>query len=166
VSYLMRARFTADASFVDFMLPLLVQGIAMATFFLAMITILLDGVPPQKIPLASGLSNFARITGGGFAASIVTTLWDRREALHQSRMADQTTIFTPGLTKALAGLHSAGLPELSAKAAVTRTMTSQAYLLAANDIFWASGWICILLIGMVWLCKRAVSGGGAPVAAD
>ncbi len=166
VSYLMRARFTADASFVDFMLPLLVQGIAMATFFLAMITILLDGIPSHKIPLASGLSNFARITGGGFAASIVTTLWDRREALHQSRMADQTTIFTPGLSKALAGLHSAGFPDLAAKAAVTRTMTSQAYLLAANDIFWASGWICILLIGMVWLCKRAVSGGGAPVAAD
>ena len=50
VSYLMRAGFTADASFLAFMLPLLVQGIAMATFFLAMITILLDGVPPQRIP--------------------------------------------------------------------------------------------------------------------
>ena len=54
----MRAGFTADASFFDFVLPLLVQGIAMATFFLAMITILLDGVPPQRIPLASGLSQF------------------------------------------------------------------------------------------------------------
>jgi MFS transporter, DHA2 family, multidrug resistance protein len=166
VSYLMRARFTADASFVDFMLPLLVQGIAMATFFLAMITILLDGVPPHKIPLASGLSNFARITGGGFAASIVTTLWDRREALHQSRLADQTTIFTPGLSKTLQSLHGFGFQDLAAKAAVARTMTSQAYLLAADDIFWASGWICLGLIAMVWLCKRAVSGGGAPVAAD
>jgi DHA2 family multidrug resistance protein len=166
VSYLMRARFTADASFVDFMLPLLVQGIAMATFFLAMITILLDGIPPQKIPLASGLSNFARITGGGFAASIVTTLWDRREALHQSRMADQTTIFTPGLSQALKGLHGFGLSDLAAKAAVTRTMISQAYLLAADDIFWASGWICLVLIGSVWLCRRAVSGGGTHAAAD
>jgi hypothetical protein len=42
----------------------------MSTFFVAMITILLDGMPPQRIPLASGLSNFARITAGGFAASI------------------------------------------------------------------------------------------------
>ena len=45
-------------------------------------------------------------------------------------------------------------------------MTSQAYLLAANDIFWASGWICLAADRMVWLCQRAVSGGGAPVAAD
>jgi DHA2 family multidrug resistance protein len=45
-------------------------------------------------------------------------------------------------------------------------MVSQAYLLAANDIFWVSGWICLVLIGMVWLCRRAISGGGPPVAAD
>jgi MFS transporter, DHA2 family, multidrug resistance protein len=166
VSYLMRARFTNEASFLDFTLPLLVQGIAMATFFLAMITILLDGVPPQKIPLASGLSNFARITAGGFAASIVTTLWDRREALHQSRLADQTTIFAPAMSQALKSLHGFGLSDLAGKAAVARTMVSQAYLLAADDIFWASGWICLVLIGMVWLCRRAVSGGGTHAAAD
>jgi hypothetical protein len=41
VSYFMRAGFTDTATFWDFTLPLLVQGIAMATFFLAMITILL-----------------------------------------------------------------------------------------------------------------------------
>jgi DHA2 family multidrug resistance protein len=166
VSYLMRANFTADASFLDFTLPLLVQGVAMATFFLSMITILLDGVPPQKIPLASGLSNFARITAGGFAASIVTTIWDRREALHQSRLTEQTTIFTPGLTQTLNSLHHFGFAGLSADAAVSRTITSQAYLLAADDIFWACGWICLALIAIVWLCKRAISGGGAPVAAD
>src|SRR6202000_597345 len=109
--------FTADSSFVDFMLPLLVQGVAMATFFLAMITILLDGVPPHRIPLASGLSNFARITGGGFAASRATALWDRREASHQSRMADITTVYNPALTQALNGLGHLGIGDLAAKAA-------------------------------------------------
>ncbi|MBS0282667.1 MAG: DHA2 family efflux MFS transporter permease subunit [Proteobacteria bacterium] len=166
VSYLMRAGLTADASFFAFMLPLLVQGIAMATFFLAMITILLDGVSPPRIPMASGLSNFTRITAGGFAASMVTTLWDRREAFHQARMADLTTSFNPALTQALAGLHRLGFPDLGAKASIIRVMTSQAYLLGANDIFWASGWSCFILIGMVWLCRKAKSGGGAPVAAD
>ena len=166
VSYLMRAGLTADASFFAFMLPLLVQGIAMATFFLAMITILLDGVSTPRIPMASGLSNFTRITAGGFAASMVTTLWDRREAFHQARMADLTTSFNPAFTQALAGLHRLGFPDLGAKASITRVMTSQAYLLGANDIFWVSGWACFVLIGMVWLCRKAKSGGGTPVAAD
>jgi MFS transporter, DHA2 family, multidrug resistance protein len=166
VSFLMRANFTNDASFLDFTIPLLVQGIAMATFFLALVTVLLDGVPPQRIPLASGLSNFARIVSGGFAASIVTTLWDRREALHQSRLADQTTIFAPGLTQAIANLHHFGLSQLAADAALNRAQTSQAYLLSADDIYWGSGWICLASIGMVWLCRRAVSSGGAHAAAD
>jgi MFS transporter, DHA2 family, multidrug resistance protein len=166
VSYLMRANFTNEASFLDYTLPLLVQGIAMATFFLAMLTILLDGVPPQRIPLASGLSNFARITAGGFAASIVTTLWDRREAVHQSRMTDLTTGFSPSFRAAIAHLHQLGLPEAGARAAVARNVTSQAYLLAANDIFWASGWICLALVALVWLCRRPVPGGGAHAAAD
>jgi len=48
---------------------------------------------------------------------------------------------------------------------VARTIVGQAYLMAADDIFWASGWICLVLVGIVWLCRRAVSGGG-PVAAD
>ena len=111
ISFLMRANFTNDLSFLDYMLPLLVQGVSLATFFLAMITILLDGVPPQRIPLASGLSNFARITGGGFAASVVTTLWDRREALHQSRITDLTNNFNPAFRAAVAHLHQLGLPE-------------------------------------------------------
>jgi len=166
ISYLLRARLTADASFFDFVVPLLVQGISMATYFLAMVTILLDGVPPPRIPLASGLSNFARITAGGFAASIVTTIWDRREALHPARMADLTTQFSPALNNALAGLHHLGLPDLGAKAALVRTMTSQAYLLSTDDIFWISGWTSFVLIGTVWLCRRAQSGGGPPSAAD
>jgi DHA2 family multidrug resistance protein len=81
-------------------------------------------------------------------------------------MADLTTSFNPALRAALAHLHALGLPDLGARAVLGRSMTSQAYLMGANDIFWASGWICIALIGMVWLCRRAVSGGGAPVAAD
>lgn len=153
VSFLMRANFTADASFIDYTIPLLVQGIGMATFFVAMLSILLEGIPPASIPLASGLSNFARIVGGGFAVSIVTTLWSRREALHQSRMADHTTIFDPALNHVLGTLQSLGFPDLAAQAAVVRTMTEQGYLLAANDIFWISGWICLVLCGTVWLCR-------------
>jgi DHA2 family multidrug resistance protein len=69
------------------------------------------------------------------------------------------------MQQALSQLGHLGLPDLSAKAAVMHTVISQAYLLATTDIFWASGWICFALIALVWLCHRAISGGG-PVAAD
>jgi DHA2 family multidrug resistance protein len=61
-------------------------GAAMGTFFMSMTTLSWTGC--RRIPSATGISNFARITGGAFAASITTTFWDRRETLHQSRLAE------------------------------------------------------------------------------
>lgn len=81
------AGYTNDASFWDFAIPLLVNGIATGTFFVSTITLSLDGIPPERIPSASGIANFSRITAGSFAASIATTMWDQREALHQNRLA-------------------------------------------------------------------------------
>jgi MFS transporter, DHA2 family, multidrug resistance protein len=166
VSYFMRANFTTDASFGVFVVPLLVQGVAMSTFFVAMLTISLDGVPPQKIPSASGISNFARITAGSFAASLTTTLWDRREALHQSRLVETPTLYNPALQHATATLHALGFSDAQGYGVVLANIINQSYLLASDDLFWISGWICILMIPIIWLSRRSVSSGGRPVSAD
>jgi len=165
-SYFMRSGFTADAGFWDFVMPLLVQGIAMSMFFVAMLTLSLDGVAPDRIPSASGISNFARITAGGFAASITTTMWDRREAFHQARLADSSSVYNPAMQQAVDRLHSFGFTDLQSYAFLARSMTSQAYLLASDDLFWISGWLSVVMIAVVWLARRAVSGGGAPVASE
>jgi DHA2 family multidrug resistance protein len=166
ISYFMRAGYTNDAGFWDFVMPLLVQGVAMSTFFVAMLTISLDGIAPQRIPSASGISNFTRITAGGFAASITTTMWDRREALHQSRLADSSTVYAPNFQQAVDHLHAVGFTDLQAYGILARSMANQAYLLASDDLFWISGWLSVAMIAFVWMARRAVSGGGAPVAAD
>jgi DHA2 family multidrug resistance protein len=162
----MRAGFTQDAGFWDFVMPLLVQGVSMSTFFVALLTISLDGIPPELIPSASGISNFARITAGGFAASIITTMWDRREALHQSRLADSSSVFSPVLQQATTHLHHLGFGTLQGYALLAHNLGQQAYLLAADDLFWISGWLSIAMIPIIWLARRAVSGGGTHVAAD
>jgi DHA2 family multidrug resistance protein len=166
ISYFWRAGYTNDASFWDFVMPLLVQGVALSTFFVAMLTIQLDGIPPERIPAASGISNFARITAGGFAASITTTMWDRREALHQSRLADSSSAYNPALQQALDRLHGFGFTDLQAYALLARNLASQAYLLSSVDLFWISGWLSVAMIAVVWLARRAVSGGGAPASAE
>ncbi len=165
VSYFMRAGYTTYSSFWDFAMPMLVQGIAMSTFFVALITISLDGVAPQRIPSASGISNFSRITAGGFAASITTTLWDRREALHQSRLAESSSLYHPAMQQAVDHLHGFGFTDLQSYTVLAHNLVSQAYLLASLDLFWVSAWCAIAMIGVVWLARRSISGGG-PVAAD
>ena len=166
VSYFMRAGYTQDAGFWDFVMPLLVQGVAMSTFFVSMITISLDGIAPERIPAASGISNFARITAGGFAASITTTLWDRREALHQSRLADVSTQFNPALQQAVAHLHQMGFSDQQAYGVLAHNLQQQSYLLSSLDLFWISGWLSIVMIAVVWLARKSYSGGGVSAAAD
>jgi DHA2 family multidrug resistance protein len=166
VSYFMRADYTETAGFWDFVWPLAVQGVAVSTFFVEMLTISLDGIAPERIPSASGISNFARITAGGFAASITTTLWDRREALHQSRLADWSSAYSPAMRQALDHLHRLGFADPQAYAVLARSLTVQAYTMASDDLFWISGWLSIAMIAVVWLARRSVSGGGAQAAAD
>jgi DHA2 family multidrug resistance protein len=166
VSYFMRANFTNEASFWDFVAPLLVQGVAMATFFVTMVTLSLDGVPPQQIPSASGISSFTRITAGSFAASVTTTLWDRREALHQSRLTDLTNPYNPVFRAGVTRLHDLGASDLGTYAAIMRSVLSQAYLLASVDLFWISGWLAIAALGLVWLAKPSKRAAPAHAPAD
>jgi len=164
-SYFMRADETTYSDFTHFMLPLLVQGVAMSTFFMAMLTISLHGVSPERTPSATGISNFARITGGSFAASIFTTLWDRRESLHQTRLADSATPFSPVFAHATQALSAGGLSAPQAAGVLTKQMVGQAYLLSSIELFWICGWLSLAMIGLVWLANRPAAHEG-PIAAD
>jgi len=166
VSYFMRAGYTADSSFWVFVIPLLVQGLAMAMFFVAMLTISLDRLPPQRLPSASGLNNFLRITGGSFATSLTTTWWDRREALHQARLVESATVYDPAFQQTMNQLHASGLGDQSAAAVVLRSVINQGYLLSSLDIFWVSGWVSLALVPLCWIVRRPAGGGAAPAAAD
>ncbi len=163
ISYFMRAGYTADASFVAFMMPQLVQGVGMAMFFVAMLGIVFDGLPAEKVPAASGVSNFLRITAGSFATSLTTTFWDRREALHQARLSEAVTVYAPAYRQSLDAMQASGLTDQAAAGAVTRTMIDQSYLLSSLDLFYLSGWLAVLLIPICWMVRRPA--GGPPAAA-
>ncbi|HEY7928425.1 MAG TPA: DHA2 family efflux MFS transporter permease subunit [Steroidobacteraceae bacterium] len=163
LSYFMRSGFTADASFAAFVMPQLVMGVGMSVFFVAMLAILLDGLPPERVPSASGVSNFLRIVAGSFATSITTTLWDRREALHQTRLADAANSASTGLAQAMHGLASLGLSGDASSALLTQGLTNQAYLLSTLDYFWISGALMLVPLVLLWFAPRPA--GGARVAA-
>jgi MFS transporter, DHA2 family, multidrug resistance protein len=165
-SYFMRAQLTADASFVAFMAPQLVQGLAMGLFFVTMLAVIFDGLPADKIPAASGLSNFLRITASSFATSITTTLWDRREILHQSRLAEAGNVYAPAFQHSLAQMHQLGMNDQTAAAAMTQGLIGQSYLLSSLDLFYLSAWLCLALIPLCFMVRRPATTGAAPVAAE
>src|SRR6185436_11505477 len=108
----MRAQFNTGADFGTLMVPTLIQGAGVAVFFVPLINLAFSGLAPERIPGASGLINFVRITLGSFGTSITTTWWDRRASLHHAQLAEHITQFDPSST--LADLQARGLsPEQS-----------------------------------------------------
>lgn len=165
-SYMIRTRFAPDTDVWHFIIPSIVQGTAMGTFFMSMTTLSFDRLDPRRTPSAAGISNFARITGGAFAASITTTFWDRREALHQSRMVELATPANPAYTGAIDHLRGLGLTTQAANATIDHTIVNQAYLMSSIDIFWFAGIGSLVMLMVVWMTRKPLLPQGPPVAAD
>jgi MFS transporter, DHA2 family, multidrug resistance protein len=161
---LMRSHFNTQVDFKTLMLPTIVQGAALAFFFIPLVTITLSGIAPQQMPAASGLSNFLRISAGSFGTSISTTLWDHRATMHHAHMAEKLTAYDPTTSQALANLQSSGLSPDQSFAFINRMMDQQAALLSANDIFYASALLFLAMIGLVWLSKPARAAASAEAA--
>ncbi|NYH99809.1 DHA2 family efflux MFS transporter permease subunit [Cupriavidus plantarum] len=160
----MRSGFTTGVDTRTLMIPTLIQGAAMAMFFIPLTSIILSGQPPARIPAASGLSNFVRITFGAIGASISTTIWENRAALHHAQLIEQVNPFNPAYVEQLDHLTQLGMSRAQAMGVIERNISLQASMLGANDIFWISGVLFFVLIVFVWLTKRAQGGGGADAA--
>jgi len=145
--------------------PTIIQGAAMAMFFIPLVTLSLSGLAPSRIPSASGLFNFARITAGSFGTSIATTFWDHRATLHHAQLVEEIGR-NPASTQALATMQASGLTADQSHAMLNRMVDQQAFMLSANDVFYASALLFLALIVVVWLARPAKgSGGGAQAAA-
>jgi len=166
----MRSQFTVQTDLAHILVPTIMQGAAMAMFFIPLTTLTLAGIAPERIPSAAGLSNFTRITAGAMGTSIATTVWESRAAMHHAHMTETLVqgqgIF--GIT--LESLQSSGLSTEQALAQINRLIDQQAFTRAADDIFLASAFIYVALISVVWLTQRpaqqAAAKGPSPAATD
>lgn len=157
----LRSQFTTQTNMVHILVPTLIQGAAMAFFFIPLTTLTMSGLGPERMPAAAGLSNFVRITAGAMGTSIATTLWDDRAAMHHAHLAEPLANGHGALAGTLATLQSAGLSPQQALAQVNRMIDQQAYTRAADDIFYGSALLFLALIGLIWFTRRPPRLAGA-----
>jgi len=150
----MRSRFNAQVDIETLMLPTILQGAAVACFFVPLVSITLAGLPPERIASASGLSNFVRITAGAFGTSISTTLWENRATMHHAHLTEAVNSGSQAAASALSGLQGSGLGATQALANIDRLIDAQAYVLSADDVFYASAVIFLILLPLLWMTTR------------
>ncbi|CAI8696307.1 MFS transporter [Burkholderia cepacia] len=156
----MRSRYTTGVDEWSLTLPTLVQGIAMAGFFIPLVSITLSGLPGHRIPAASGLSNFVRIMCGGIGTSIFQTAWDHRNNFHHAQLVEQANVYNPTFNQAVTQMGNLGLTQNQAHGLINNQATQQAAQLGVNDLFYISAVIFVLLIALIWITKPERAGGG------
>lgn len=147
------ANFNTDVAFSNIAWVRFVQGVGAPCFFIPLITILLSGLPNERIASAAGLSNFLRILGGSFGTSISVSLWNHREAVHQSKLTESLTAYNPNMLEVMTQLKNLGFTTNMSYAEITKVLINQSYMLATNDIFWISGFVFLSLLFFVWFAR-------------
>ncbi len=157
----MRSGYTTEADLRAILIPTLMQGAAMAFFFIPLQAIIFSDLQPHQMAAGAGLSNFVRITCGAIGTSLFTTIWDDRAISHHARIAESVNRGNDTAVQTLNQLGAAGYTNEQALTSINRLVDQQAYTLAANDIFFASAAIFVLLVGLVWLTQRRQPVAGA-----
>ena len=163
---LMRAQFTPQVDQWSIVLPTLIQGAAVACLFTPLLSVILSGLDHARIPSATGLTNFVRITAGAFGTSITTTLWDHRATLHHAHLTEAITSAKPEVVDAGRTVAALGLNPQQTAALFSRFIDQQAFTRAADDIFLGSALLFAVLIALVWFARPSrshvvVDAGGA-----
>jgi MFS transporter, DHA2 family, multidrug resistance protein len=158
----MRSHFNAQADFATILIPTILQGAAMAFFFIPLQAIVFAGLAPERMPSAAGLSNFVRITAGAVGTSLFTTLWESRATLHHAQLTEAINTSNAAAMQTLSQLQASGLSPQQALASINRSIDQQAYTMAVTDVFYLSALLFFVLIGVVWLSrpKPGAAGGG------
>ncbi|HHR6080769.1 TPA: DHA2 family efflux MFS transporter permease subunit [Providencia alcalifaciens] len=133
--------------------PQLVQGMAVACFFMPLTTLTLSGLPPEKLASASSLANFFRTLAGSIGTSITTTMWSDRESVHHSQLTEFITDYNPESLNMYQEMAAHGMTTEQTSGFIAQQITSQGLIIAANEIFWLCGWVFIALIVTVWFAK-------------
>ncbi|RTL53434.1 MAG: DHA2 family efflux MFS transporter permease subunit [Rhodocyclaceae bacterium] len=154
--------FTPDVDFATVGMTRLAMGIGISCFFLPLVTINMSGLKPQQMAAASGLSSFMRNLGFSFGAAMMASLWDHRGTYHHALLAEHITPYDAAAVDYLDRLQALGMSATQALASLERTLNSQAFLLATDDVLALAGVMMLCLILPIWWTRPpfgAIRGG-------
>jgi DHA2 family multidrug resistance protein len=159
LTFYWRSFFYPGTDFSHVVWPQFWQGLGVAMFFMPLTTIVLSNMKGSQIASASSLSNFLRVFMGGAGVSIATTMWEKREALHHTRLTESITPYSTEVQQALHGMMQQGMTEQQAMANITRAISQQGFIIGSNEIFWGGSILFVAMIVIVWFAKPPFGSG-------
>ena len=80
--------------------------------------------------------------------------------MHHSQLTESVNPFNPNATQTYQELEKLGMNQQQASAYIAREITNQGLIISANEIFWLSATVFLLLLALVWFAKPPFTSGG------
>ncbi|AOA58924.1 DHA2 family efflux MFS transporter permease subunit [Acinetobacter larvae] len=135
-------------------LSCLAQGIGIGLFLTPLVSLSLNGIPPEKIASASGLQTSIRMMAGSLIASLAQTYWDQRSRYYQNVLVDSLEDSRPAVATTMQQMTAQGLTEQQSWQVIWRETIIQADMLALNDFFLWSSIAFALSIVVIWFARN------------
>jgi DHA2 family multidrug resistance protein len=170
LSFIHYSHFNLQTDYSHYALARALQGLGYAFFFVPLSVLAYSQLAPAQNNKASSLTNFFRNWGGSFGIAFVTTMSERRQNFHQTRVGDTLPASSPGLRSAIqqttAYLQAHGFSHADALGAAYaryyNQLQAQTRMLAFMDCFYVLGLITLIAAPLVLLTKNFKVGGKAP----
>jgi MFS transporter, DHA2 family, multidrug resistance protein len=167
ISFITYSRLNLATDYSHWALARVLQGFGYAFFFVPLSVTAYSQLKPNQNNKASSLTNFFRNWGGSVGISLVTTMSERRQDLHQSRVGEHLTSSSGPLQQAVrqmsAFLEQRGYSHADALNAAYnhyyQQLLDQTKLLGFMDCFFLLGVITLIAAPLVFLTNKFKTGG-------
>jgi MFS transporter, DHA2 family, multidrug resistance protein len=167
ISFITYSRLNLATDYSHWALARVLQGFGYAFFFVPLSVTAYSELKPNQNNKASSLTNFFRNWGGSVGISLVTTMSERRQDFHQSRVGEHLSSSSGPLQQAVrqtaAFLEQRGYSHADALSAAYnhyyQQLIDQTRLLGFMDCFLLLGVITLLAAPLVFLTHKFKAGG-------
>jgi MFS transporter, DHA2 family, multidrug resistance protein len=147
-------------------------GVGLPLIFIPIITASYDGIPANRVDMASALINAARNTGGSIGVSLASNLLNHREQFHQSRLIEHAIPSSQQYQNTLHQMtnyflvRGSLLPEAQQQAFnwIGQQVQAQSSFLAYMDVFWVLTLLSLAAVPLALSLRKVKLGGAAPAA--
>ncbi len=165
------AQITPETGAGNLFWPLVMRGGSSVFMFLPLSLATLGPLPRKEVPAASGFYNLTRQLGGSFGIAIMTSVLARRQATHESFLAEKVNLYSQATQERLemltAGFGShisdPNAAQQQALTAMKGIIQAQAGVLSYADIFRYVGFAFIITLPLLILLGRPAGKAAAPV---
>jgi MFS transporter, DHA2 family, multidrug resistance protein len=161
-----------DLGFWFFARTRMVLGVGLPLIFIPIITASYDGIPANRVDMASALINAARNTGGSIGVSAASNLLNHREQFHHSRLIEHVTPSSPQYQHTLQqATHyfvqrgfAPGDAQAHAIGWIGQQVQAQSAYLSYVDVFWVLMLLSLAAVPLALSLRNVKLGGRAPAA--